>query len=249
MYRQDLVLDSPWINAAGTLGFAPPARWPLPENQGAFVTNPISLSPRTPAGDRALIAYPGGYLLHTGHPNPGFSRVLRRFGERWAQSSTPIWVHLLGTNPGEVQEMVQRLEGLEGVMAVEIGLPPTARGPEALAYVEAGFGELPLVVSLPLSMAGENWLKELPNLGVSAITLSGPRGSLPTDSGKPVSGRLFGPCLLPQLLAAIQATRRLGVQIIAGAGIFRHQDAQAALDAGAYAVQLDGVVWRGWGSA
>lgn len=249
MYRLDLELASPWINAAGTLGFAPQAHWPLPETQGAFVTNPISLSPRSPAADRALLTYPGGYLLHSGHPNPGFSRVVRRYSERWAQSSTPIWVHLLGTTPGEVQEMVQRLEGMEGVMAVEIGLPPTARGSEALAFIEAGFGELPLVVSLPLNMAGESWLKELPNLGVSAISLSGPRGSLPVDSGRPVSGRLYGPCLLPQLLAAVQATRRLGVQIIAGAGLFRHQDAQAALDAGAYAVQLDGVLWRGWGTA
>jgi dihydroorotate dehydrogenase (NAD+) catalytic subunit len=248
MYRQDLVLASPWINAAGTLGFMPPARWLLPEAMGAFVTNPISLLPRTPAADRALITYPGGYLLHSGHPNPGFSRVVRRCSERWAQTSLPVWMHLLGTTPSEVQEMVQRLEGLEGVLAVEISLPPATRGAEALAFVEAAFGELPLVVSLPLTQAGESWLKELPGLGVSAINLSAPRGSLPTDTGRPVSGRLFGPGLLPQALAAVQAVRRLGVQIIAGAGIFRRQDAQAALDAGAYAVQLDGVVWRGWGT-
>ena len=44
-----------------------------------------------------------------------------------------------------------------------------------------------------------------------------------------MSGRLYGPGLLPQLLAAIQATRRLGVQIIAGAGIFRNQDLMGIL--------------------
>lgn len=248
MYRQDLALTTPWINAAGTLGFTPPARWLLPETMGAFVTNPISLTARTPAADRALLPYPGGYLLHTGHPNPGFRRVVRGSSERWAQASVPVWMHLLGTTPGEVQELVRRVEGLEGVMAVEIGLPPTARGAEALAFVEAGFGELPLVISLSITLAGESWLKEMPGLGVSAISLSAPRGSLPSDTGRPVSGRLFGPGLLPQTLAAVQAVRRLGVQIIAGAGIFRRQDAQAALDAGAYAVQLDGVLWRGWGS-
>ena len=63
---------------------------------------------------------------------------------------------------------------------------------------------------------------------------------------RPVSGRLYGPGLLPQTLSAVNALRRLGIQIIAGAGIFRPQDAQALLAAGAYAVQLAGVLWRGW---
>ena len=39
---------------------------------------------------------------------------------------------------------------------------------------------------------------ELPRLGVSAISLGAPRGTLVTDSGRPVNGRLFGPSLLPQ---------------------------------------------------
>lgn len=246
MYRQDLDLATPWINAAGTLGFAPPSRWLLPEPMGAFVTNPISLGARSPAADRTLLPYAGGYLLHSGHPNSGLQRTLRRYAERWSQASVPIWVHLLAASPDEIQSMVRRLEGVEGVMAVELGLPPAARGAEALALVEAAFGELPLVVSLPLTTAGEAWLKELPGLGVSALTLSAPRGMLPTDSGRPVSGRLYGPSLLPQVLAGVHAVRRLGMQIIAGAGIFRRQDAQAALDAGAYAVQFDGVLWRGW---
>ena len=248
MYRQDLDLTSPWMNAAGTLGFAPPPRWLLPEPVGAFVTNPISLGARSPAADRAMLPYAGGYLLHSGHPNSGLQRTLRRYAERWAQASVPVWAHLLANSPDEVQTMVRRLEGIEGVMAVEIGLPPGARGDEALAYVEAGFGELPLVVSLSCAMAEEAWLKELPGLGVSALTLSAPRGTLPGGSGRPVSGRLFGPALLPQVLAGVHAVRHLGLQVIAGAGIFRRQDAQAALDAGAYAVQLDGVLWRGWGN-
>jgi dihydroorotate dehydrogenase (NAD+) catalytic subunit len=246
MYRQELELASPWINATGTLGFAPPQRWMLPEPMGAFVTNPVSLLPRTPAGDRTLAAYPGGYLLHSGHPNPGLNRVLKLYAERWAQSTTAVWVHLLATHPAEMQKMVQRLEGVEGVMAVEIGLPPGVRDAQAMAYVEAAYGELPLIVNLPLTAAEEPWLKELPSLGVSAISLGAPRGMLADGNGRQVSGRLYGPGLLPQSLSAVNAVRRLGVQVIAGAGIFRPHDGQALLAAGAYAVQLDGVLWRGW---
>src|SRR5512140_551772 len=128
MYRQDLSIDSPWMNAAGTLGFAPPARWPISEPMGAFLTNPVSLGPRTPAGDRCLVDFPGGLLLHSGLPNPGLSRVLRKYGERWQQSALPTWVHLIGANPDEIHQMVQRLEGLEGVMAIEVGVPPGASG-------------------------------------------------------------------------------------------------------------------------
>lgn len=247
MYRQELIINSPWLNAAGTLGFTPPARGMLiPETLGAFITNPISLAPRTPAADRTVQSFPGGYLLHSGHPNPGLSRVIRRYSERWAQSSIPVWVHLLAGNPTELQQMVQRLEGVEGVMAVEFGLPPGSHGAEALAMVEAAFGELPLVLSLPLTSAGEPWLEKLPSLGVSAITLSAPRGMLISEAGRPVSGRMLGPSLFPLTLAAVHSLRRIGLQVIAGAGVYRRQDAQALLDAGAFAVQLDGVLWRGW---
>lgn len=257
MIRQDLYLASPWMNAAGMLGFAPPARWPVAEPMGAFVTNPISIGPRTPAAERGMRVYPGGALLHSGLPNPGLSRVIRRYAARWEQSSLPVWVHLIGSTPDEIHQMVQRLEGRENIMAIELGLPPEARGDDALAFVEAAFGEIPLVVHLPLTMAGEPWLNELAGLGASAISLGAPRGVLPGVTGpgltdgpktKPrlLGGRLYGPALFPLMMAAVQAARRLGLQIIAGAGVYRRQDAAALLSAGAWAVQLDTVLWRGW---
>ena len=249
MYGQDLFIDSPWMNAAGMLGFAPPARWPVSEAMGAFITNPISLGPRTPAAERSLLAYPGGALLHTGLPNPGLSRVLRRYADRWAQSSLPIWVHLIGSNPDEIHQMVRRLEGVEGVMAIELGIPPGAAGEDALAFVSAAYGELPLVVHLSLTAAGEDWLRRLPNAGASAISLGGPRGTLPNSSGRPVAGRLVGPSLFPLMMGAVQSAREVGLPVIAGAGIYRRGDADSLRDAGAWAVQLDTVLWRGWAEA
>ena len=126
LFRQELALATPWMNAAGSLGFAPPSIWPVSDPIGAFITNPISLSQRTPAAVRGQLPFPGGVLLHTGLPNPGLSRVLRRYSERWKQSTLPVWVHLFGSNPDEIHQMVMRLEGLEGVEAIELGLPPGA---------------------------------------------------------------------------------------------------------------------------
>lgn len=246
MFQQELYLDSPWMNAAGMLGYLPPARWTVNEKMGVFVTNPISLAPRTPAAERGLTSFAGGALLHSGLPNPGLSRVLRKYGERWAQSSLPIWVHLIGANPDEIHQMVQRLEGREGIVAVELGLAPDLSSHQALAFVEAAYGELPLIVHLPLTNAREPWLAELPGLGVSAVSLGAPRGMLINDAGRPVSGRLYGPAVFPLTLAAVHSMRRMRLSVIAGAGIYRRQDAQALLDAGACAVQLDTVLWRGW---
>ncbi len=246
MFRQEISLNSRLINAAGTLGFAPRLIGRSPKRREPSSPTPSAWPRVRPLGERALIPFPGGFLLHTGFPNPGLSRVLRRYGERWAQSRTPIWVHLLASSPAEIMQMVQRLEGVEGVMAIELGLPPGLSGREALELVQAAYGELPLVVSLPLTCAGEAWLAELPKLGVSAITLSAPRGTLLNEAGRPVSGRLFGPALLPLVMAGVQSLRRLGMQVIAGAAVYQLKDVQALQDAGAWAVQLDSVLWRGW---
>lgn len=250
MYRQDLTLATPWMNASGMLGFTPSAaataRWPLLERMGAFVTNAISLGPRTPAAERCQIAYPGGALIHSGLPNPGLSRVLRKYGERWALANLPVWAHLIGSNPDEIHQMVQRLENREGVTAIELGLPPETRGDTALAFVEAALGELPLVLHLPLTAASEPWLHEAAGLGASAITLGAPRGVLPNDAGRLVSGRLYGPGIFPLMMAAVRDARRLGIPVIAGAGVYRKEDAQALRDAGAWAIQLDTAIWRGW---
>lgn len=257
MFRLELSLASPWMNAAGMLGFAPQtapgsrrppgqAETSAVEPMGAFVTNPISLNPRAPAADRCMVPFAGGVLLHSGLPNPGLSRVLRRYAARWAKSPAPVWVHLIGSNPDEIYQMVRRLEGIDGVEAVEIGLPPNARDDQALAFIDAAYGELPLIAHLPLTAAAEPWLDELPAHGASAVSFGGPRGTLLDETGRPVSGRLYGPALLPLIMAAVQTARRLGIPIIAGAGIYHPRDAQMLRDAGAWAVQLDTVLWRGW---
>jgi len=56
-----LDLKSPWLNAAGSLGFAPDAHGPIPlSDLGAFVTNPISLRPRRVAAGTRLFEHAGG---------------------------------------------------------------------------------------------------------------------------------------------------------------------------------------------
>lgn len=240
----DLELVSPWLNAAGMLGFAPSAEgWNWPEPQGGFVTNPLSAGARTPAEGRTALPYPGGWLLHTGLPNPGLNSVLRRYAERWARSTLPVWVHLLADRPDEVRRMVLALEEVEGVSALEVGIPAGATPELALGLVSAALGELAVVAALPLTAAGEPWLKELPRLGVSGITLAAPRGALPAAEGRAVSGRLYGPGLYPLALGALHALGPLGLPVVVGCGIYNPEAGRALLDAGAAAVQMDTALW------
>ncbi len=242
--RQELDLRSPWLNAAGFQGFAPQGEWNWAAPQGVFVTNPISWNSRAPAEHPLLRQYAGGFLLHTGFPNPGFRRGVQQNARRWAGAALPVWVHLLAERPHELNSMVRTLESMEGVAAIEISLPPGLDDNEAIFLVKSALGELPLVLALPVDAVSAGWVAQLAGLGVSALCLSAPRGKLPGADNRWVSGRLFGPGLLPQALAALSALRRLNLPIIAGCGIFTQEGGQAALDGGAAAVQIDAALWR-----
>ncbi|MCC6145988.1 MAG: hypothetical protein IT308_00315 [Anaerolineaceae bacterium] len=242
--RQELSLHSPWLNAAGTLGFVPPRRWRWPAEIGAFVTNPLSRLPRTPAAGRCAAAYPGGFLLHTGAPNPGLRAALRQYARTWQRTKIPVWVHLLAEEAAALTQMVAVLEDFQDVVqAVEIGLPPGVCPAEAQILVQAALGELPVVAAVPLTEASEARLSALIQAGASAVSFAAPRGCLPGRDGSLTSGRLYGPALLPLALAAVCSARAAGLPVIAAGGVYSLEDGQKLLAAGALAVQLDAVLW------
>ena len=233
-----LDLSSLWLNAAGTLGYAPGPAWNWPMPQGAFLTNPISLHHRTPAHNRAAITYPGGALLHSGLPNPGLRRVLRAHAATWKRSSLPVWPYLFG-EPKEIAAMSRTLEEVEGVAALEISIPIEADAALAQNLLQAARGELPLIACLPLQLARLDWLPTLASAGASAIHLDAPRGQIGSTPG-----RLVGPGLLPLVMDALQAALACGLPLIAGGGVFTVEDGEGLLKAGALAVAVDAALWR-----
>jgi dihydroorotate dehydrogenase (NAD+) catalytic subunit len=125
-----------------------------------------------------------------------------------------------------------------------LGLPPGAGKSDVVALVAAAVGELPVVVNVALTETTAPWLSELAGLGAAAISLAAPRGALPAADGRLVSGRLYGPALLPLALAAVQALAALGLPVIGGGGVYTVADGRALLAAGAVAVQVDTVLWK-----
>jgi dihydroorotate dehydrogenase len=247
MPKYDLDISPPLMNAAGSLGYTPEASGLVDFSQlGAFITNPISLQSRAPARARTCVPYQGGFLLHSGYPNPGLRSVVRRFAPRWARAKLPIIVHLLVDSIDTVSRMVPRLESLEGVMGIEIGLPPDIDPQMACDLVQAAVGELPLIVRVPMERAGE-LTQALVESPLTAVSLAPPRGTLIDQHGGTVRGRLFGPAVFPLALANVQEAVESGVPVIAAGGVYEPWQAEAFLEAGAIGVQLDAVLWSlGW---
>jgi len=245
MFKQDLTFSSPYMNAPGTLGFAPDYRAPIPwDSFGAFMTNPLSLRPRLPTAKPALIEYPGGFLLHTGLPNPGLKSAVKMYARRWADSRLPIIAHLMADRPEETSRMIELLEELENIAAVELGFAPLLADDIILLTIEMSLGELPLIVSLPFEQVlslGPRVMQE----GAAAISLAAPRGMLTADDGQLTTGRLSGPALFPQALISVRDAVGANLPIIGGGGIGSKESADAMLSVGALAVQIDASLWKG----
>jgi len=240
--KRDLYFSKPLMNAAGSLGFAPDTRLGIPlDSFGAFVTNPFSLRSRLPAAKPALIQHPGGFLLHTGLPNPGFNAGLKKYSAKWSRSDLPIIVHLMADRPEETQRMVRMLETQENVMAAELGFAPLLANDIILMTLEMCLGEVPLIFSLPV----EQVLSLGPRLmqaGAQAISIAAPRGALMTDHL--VTGRLYGPSLFPQTLETVYSAAKIGLPIIGAGGVWTKENADAMLSVGALAVQVDAALWN-----
>ncbi len=245
MPKQHFEFRNSVMNAAGSLGYSPSANMPIAgDSLGAFITNPISYKSRKIANTAGLETFPGGILLHNGYPNPGIKSVLKRHQGRWQRATLPVVVHLLGGPPDEMARCVRLLEELENVMGVELGLPDGVTTVEAAEITAAASGELPLMVRLPLSSAAA-LAPVVAEAGASAISLAPPRGALTSETGNLHYGRLYGPALFPLALQTVDALARLPVDVVGAGGVYRPRQVQAMLAAGAIAVQLDTVLWRG----
>ena len=237
------------MNASGSLGFAPDSRVGVAlDSFGAFVTNPFSLRSRLPAIKPEVIEYPGGFLLHTGLPNPGLNAGLKKYSAKWTRTDLPIIVHLMADRPEETQRMVRMLESQENVMAAELGFAPLLADDIIMLTLEMCVGELPLIFSLPV----EQVLSLGPRLtqeSAQAISISAPRGAaspLPGGEGRVreiTHGRLYGPSLFPQTLETVYSAAKLGLPIIGAGGVWNKENAEAMLSAGALAVQVDTALW------
>jgi dihydroorotate dehydrogenase (NAD+) catalytic subunit len=245
-HKQGLVLQGPVMNAAGVLGFAGEYRGLIElAKLGAFVTNPVTLHPRTPAHAPNAVELANGLLIHTGLPNPGMRRALRRHDAEWRRLGAPVILHLAATTAADVALAVEYVERAQGVSGLELGLRDDVSAGECGRLVRAALGGLPVLVRLPLARAGA-LAPTAAQAGADALVVAAPPRLTVPHAGREVTGRYYGPDTFAPALEALGAVAALGlgVPLIAAGGVYSSENAQAMLAAGAVAVQVDGAAWR-----
>jgi dihydroorotate dehydrogenase (NAD+) catalytic subunit len=247
--KTQLILESPVIAAAGTFGYGHLYDDIVDFSKiGAIVTNPVTYTPRLPARGPRVIPLDAGVLVHTGLPNMGVSKTIKRWRVQWDKLDPRIVLHLVATTIEEVEKSMAIIDGVENIAAVELGLNDDTDWETAADFTRAAVRstEKPLLVRLPLGDAYEI-AEPVAEAGAGAIVVSGPPRGTARDphTGQLVGGRVYGPLLKPMALRMVgQLARRLDdVPIIGAGGIHNPQDARDFLEAGAVAVQVDSVTW------
>ncbi len=247
--KRSLTLKNPTMPAAGACGFGGEYAALVPlDRLGALVTNPITWTPRKPTRGPRAVPITGGVLLHTGLPNLGMQKTIRRYRAAWAASPIPVIVHLVATGPEDIYKCCAALDPIDAAAGIELGLHDAARGEDIAEMLDAARGatQLPLIVRLPMLRAAELALPAQDG-GACALTVGAPPRGTARDplSGDLVGGRLYGPWVKALALRAVgQVTSKVKIPVIGSGGIHARQDARDFIDgAGAVAVQIDAALW------
>jgi dihydroorotate dehydrogenase (NAD+) catalytic subunit len=258
-HKFGLPLASPVMPAAGAFGFGDTYHDLVDLRVlGALVTNPVSLMPREAARGARITIHgehaAGGFVAHTGLPNPGVKRVLQQYRQTWERLPIPVIVHLIATTPAETAKAAERLSGISNVVGIELGLVDNITPQRALNLLDAACadGDLPVIVRVPF-ISVDALAPLLADHGADALTLvAPPRAVLPVsdapednEARRYLRGRLYSTALFPLLLNVLARwCSKLPVPVIACGGIASLQDAIACLELGATALQVDALLWR-----
>jgi dihydroorotate dehydrogenase len=243
--KQDLILDPPIMNSAGILGFTPDPKLPFDLTVlGAFITHPLSAKRRSPAQPTYQKTFPGGVLLHSGLPNPGLRAALRDYKKLWQAYPRPIVAHILGNNVAELERMVEALDTVQHpIQALEIDLEDVSPDDATVILTTVIQSQLPLLTRVPPSI-DRDVIHSAVEVGANAVVMGPPRGSTIDNLNRTVSGRYYGPGILPIALHRLESwVQWLEIPVILGCGLYSAEDVSMAFALGAAGVQLDTVLW------
>jgi dihydroorotate dehydrogenase (NAD+) catalytic subunit len=254
-----LKLKNPVLVASGTWGWGQEyARLVDPGLLGGVVTKAVTRQSREGNPPPRIAETPCGMLNTIGLANVGVEAFIAEKLPALRKLHTAVIVNVAGSTRDEYVEVVERLEGLEGIAALEINIscPNVKQGGMAFGAQPGAAHELVdavrkvterfLIVKLTPNVtdiaavarrvadAGGDALSLINTLVGMAIDVDTRRPRLST-----VTGGLSGPAIRPVALAMVwQTARRVSLPIIAMGGI---SDAASAVEfflAGAGAVQV-----------
>jgi len=252
-------LATPVIAASGTYGYGVEydglVDWPL---VGGVSVKGLSLDPSKGHKAPRMLETAAGMLNAIGLQNIGVEAFVRDKLPRLRAFGPRIIVNCWGNTPEEYEQVVERLDAVEGIDALEINMSspnkrewgrPPASDPRTAADV---IGRVRARTRLPI------WAKLTPNVtdivaiaravadaGADAVTLINTLKAMAVDvhARRPVlsnvTGGLSGPAIKPVALHLVhEVCKGVAIPVVGCGGIWSGMDALEFLIVGASAVQV-----------
>jgi dihydroorotate dehydrogenase (NAD+) catalytic subunit len=254
-----LVLPNPILVAAGTFGYGVEhADASDIQRLGGIVTRGTTLKARVGNAPPRMAETAGGILNGVGLPNPGIDVVIDRYAGSWAAWRVPVVVNVAGSSVGEYVEVLRRLEGVNGVAAVELNLscPNVAIGgalfagdadaAAALTAAARRATDLPVLVKLSANVTDvRSVARAVADAGADAISAINTVAGLAVAQDRTRTllgsgyGGLSGPAVKPIAMRVVyEVAQVVDIPVIAVGGVTAIDDVLDFLAVGASAVQV-----------
>ncbi len=254
-----LELQNPVMTASGTFGYGEEfADLVNLQRLGGIVAKGISLKPRPGNAPPRVVETPCGMLNAIGLENVGVERFINEKMVFLRQAGTAVVVNILGDTVDDYSELAARLNGVEGLAAIEVNIscPNVRKGgvafgsqPKMARSVTAAVRKqtsLPVIVKLSPNVTDITEIaRAVEDSGADAVSLINTLFGMAIDSKtrRPrlanIVGGLSGPAIKPVALRMVwQVAGAVRIPVIGIGGITTAEDAVEFLLAGATAVQV-----------
>ncbi len=263
--KRSLSLRNPVMVASGTFSYGIDyAKIFDIQRLGGIVCKTTTLRPRAGSPTPRIDETPAGMLNSIGLQNIGIDKLVRDLAPVWARWDVPVIVSILGSTVEEYGACAERLEGVEGIAALELNISSPnaqqggmefgqdARTAAAVTAACVRATTLPVIVKLTPNVTSiAEIARAVVDAGASALcvinTLQGM--SIDVRARKAHIARTFaglsGPAIKPVALRMVwQVTSAVDVPVIGCGGIMTGTDAVEFLLAGASAVQVGTATFR-----
>jgi len=254
-----LRIKNPVIAASGTFGYGTElSPFYDPSLLGALVVKGLSLQPISGNPPPRTVETPCGLLNSIGLANIGIDAFIEEKLPLLADTAAPVIVNIYGHSVGEYSELAGRIEGFDGISAIEVNIscPNVDKGgmafgtdPETAAMVTDGVVKRttkPVIVKLTPNVADITVIaKAVESAGAGALSVTNTFLGMSVDiaSRRPTLangvGGLSGPAIKPMALyLTYRAAEAVNIPVIGMGGIMNCQDAIEFLLVGARAIQV-----------
>lgn len=255
-----LQLKNPVLTASGTYGYGEEFHESFYDisRLGAVVTKGISLKPRQGNPMPRVVETPAGMLNAIGLANVGVEAFLAEKLPFLRKAKATVVVNVLGSTVEEYAEVARRLDGAQGVHALELNIscPNVACGglqfgtdpksaAEATLAVRKAFSRTLIVKLSPQASNIPAMAAAVEGAGAEALSLINTIPAMAIDVKRRapilanITGGLSGPAIKPIALRMVrEAHGAVKIPIVGMGGILNATDAIEFLLAGAAAVQI-----------